>query len=207
MKMKRFYGLFVVVFISGFLWGCTAKNSGSRTSEPFTKGPDGNVVWESEYHFIPPPAPWTLVQLDENDYSLAYMLTGQGTFPFQTTIAYAEEPFGYSLAFKQRAREFYRRFLWASRVTFGPLEEQPTTVFGEDGLDVTATGEDPVRGHKVWTRVIFAHRGERVVAFYMTQWRPRNQPFDLAEVKVFERFVRSFGFLKKSFFQELQAEN
>ena len=59
-----------------------------------------------------------------------------GGSPCETTIAYAEEPFGYSRELESRAREFLKRFLWASRVSFSPPELTPATLNGREVLVV-----------------------------------------------------------------------
>ena len=64
-------------------------------------------------------------------------------------------------------------------------------------------GKDAVKGEKVRARVIFGKRGERVVGFYITQWRPMDGDYDMSAFDVFDRFVKSFKFLKKSFYETL----
>src|SRR5512145_3205314 len=55
---------------------------------------DGTVVWQQEYRFTPPPAPWQLINLNEDDYSIAFMKICTDSHLCQSTLAYAEEPFG-----------------------------------------------------------------------------------------------------------------
>ncbi|MCP3175616.1 hypothetical protein MJO47_00730 [Desulfuromonas sp. KJ2020] len=164
---------------------------------------DGTSVWQDEFAFVPPPAPWELVQLDEDDYSLAYMKLCRDSYPCQSTLAYAEEPFGYSLDFERRVPEFFKRFLWASRVQFAKPTLEKTTLFGKEALIADTEGIEPVKGHKVWSKIVFARRGERVVAFYYTQWRPAEADYDQADVEAFDRFVETFRYLKPSFYETL----
>jgi hypothetical protein len=68
---------------------------------------------------------------------------------------------------------------------------------------VLVEGKDPVKKEKIRAKIIFARRGERVVGFYITQWRPIDGTYDLSAFEVFDQFVSSFKFLKKSFYEEL----
>jgi hypothetical protein len=67
----------------------------------------------------------------------------------------------------------------------------------------TAEAREPVTGQKVLVKAFFLHRGERVVALFMNQWRGREVPFDPAEFADFERFAATFRFLKPSFYEQL----
>ena len=163
----------------------------------------GQVVWQQEYAFVPPPAPWQLLDLDENDYSIAFFRSCADLYPCDASMAYAEEPFGYSRDFNQRQEEFFQRFLWAARVVFDQPELTPTTALGAPALEAVVIGSEPVLKHKVLTRVIFARRGERVVAFYLSQWRPEDQPFDRSVFADQDAFIASFEYLRPSFFQQL----
>lgn len=168
---------------------------------------DGSVTWAEEFNFIPPPAPWRLLDLSETDFSLAFFNScssgDPGQFPCEASIAYAGEPFGYSQELRQRQKEFFKRFLWASRLVFAEPALEDATFDGRKALIATTTGNDPVRGHRVLTKVIFVQRGERVEAFFMNQWRSKDKDFDPTEFDVFDRFVRSFKYQKPSFYELL----
>lgn len=164
---------------------------------------DGTVVWQEEYAFSSPPAPWSLVSLDEDDYSIAFAKECSDYFPCQSTMAYAEEPFGYSQDLEKRATEFFKRFLWASRVVFDQPQLEPATFDGKPALVARVEGKERVKGQKVSAKVVFARRGERVVGFYYTQWRPENIPYDPLDEQAFDAFVASFKFVKPSFYEQL----
>ncbi len=165
--------------------------------------PDGSILWQQEYVFAPPPNNWSLVSLDEDDYSVAFAKGCREFFPCQSTMAYAEEPFGYSSDFRQRQAEFFKRYLWASRVVFDLPQLEETTINGRPALVAVIEGKEKVKRHKVWSKVVFTHRGERVIAFYFNQWRPEDQPFNKADEADFDAFVNSFKFVKPSFFEQL----
>ena len=76
-------------------------------------------------------------------------------------------------------------------------------MIGGEGLQVDVEGKDPVKGEKVRARVVFGKRGERIVGFYITQWRPMDGTYDPSAFDVFDTFVNSFKFLKKSFYETL----
>jgi len=198
--MRRF-PIALLLFVI-MLPGC-ATMTAKQAHSPYRIAADGDIVWRGEYRFSPPPKPWLLVSLDEGDTAFAYLKVVSGEPLCQSTFAYSEEPFGVSRNLRQRMKEFYRRFLWAGRVTFDPPRTRPVTVFGREALEATSLGRDPARGEKVWTKVILARRGERLVAFFMTQWQPTNGTFDRDEEKIFQRFIDSFRFLKPSFYQTL----
>ncbi len=177
----------------------------SRVSDPLAalREPDGSVVWQQEYRFQPPPAPWQLIDLDEDDYSIAFFKVCRDFYPCQSTFAYAEEPFGYSLDFQERQEEFFKRFLWASRAVFAPAQLRKVELFGQEGLEAVTEGVEPVLRHKVRAKILFARRGERVVAFYYTQWRPEGVEYEARDEGDFDRFVASFEFLRPSFYERL----
>ncbi|MCM2265191.1 MAG: hypothetical protein NDI73_08355 [Desulfuromonadales bacterium] len=167
----------------------------------------GSVLWLGEYRFVPPPPPWQELDLNENDLSLALYrscdMAEPGKFPCESTMAYAEEPFGYSREFEPRAHEFLKRYLWASRVRFSTPELTPIVIDGRQALLVQVAGEEPVKHHRLQARIVFMHRGERVVAFFINQWRADGLPFSTADFAEFDRFVASFRFVKPSFYENL----
>ncbi len=199
--MKKISAIIVGLLV---LTGCVAPRP-AEPVDPFgsMRQADGTVLWQQEYSFVPPESPWQLIDLNETDYSIAFMKTCRESYPCQSTLAYAEEPFGYSMDFEQRQREFFKRFLWASRVNFADAQLSKTELFGEEALIARTEGIEPVQRHKVDVKVVFARRGERVVAFYYTQWRPEDDAYDKTDVKDFDRFVENFRFERPSFYQRL----
>ena len=169
--------------------------------------PDGTVTWMDEINFVPPPPPWRILDLSEDDFSLAFFKSCQasdpGSFPCEATIAYSAEPFGYSRDLRQRQAEFFKRFLWASRLQFNEPELQEATVAGRPALVAHIQGTEPARGHRVKSKVIFIKRGERVETLFMNQWRSKETPFDLEEFEVFDAFVETWRYEKPSFYESL----
>jgi hypothetical protein len=168
---------------------------------------DGSVLWLDEYRFDPPPHEWQLLSLNDQDYSLAlYKGCGErppGSTLCQSTMAYAEEPFGHSRELEARAHEFLKRFLWASRVRFSQPLLTPTVIAGRDALVIEIAGEETVMHQRLQAKIVLMHRGERVVAFFINQWRDGTALFSAEDFATFDRFVASFRFVRPSFYETL----
>ena len=203
MKRKGFVILCSMLVVA-WLSGCATMETSKKV--PYRLSPQGMVIWEDEFEFKPPPPDWKLLRVEagENDINFGFMRQDPGPFPSLTTFAYDEEPFGCSTTqFERREREFFKRFLFNAIVQFQILERKKVQVVGGEGLAVTVEGKDSVKKEKVRAKVVFAKRGERIVGFYITQWRPMDGSYDLSAFEVFDKFVSSFKFLKKSFYETL----
>lgn len=198
--MKRWWILAVAL-----LAGCAAiPRTDAQKASPYRYAPDGSVIWGEEFQFDPPPKYWRLMQVDTGDeFGFAFLKMCNEGNACASTFAYDEEPFGASRDLGERMKEFYARFLWASRITFGEVQTHKSTAVGHEALTAVAEGRDEVKGEKVMTKVVLTHRGERVVGFYLTQWRPIDGAYDEQEVKEFDAFVASFRFIRPSFFETL----
>ncbi len=200
MRRKQWMTLSVLwVLVS--LWGCATTE---LVEKPYRLSPQGTVIWEDEFEFLPPPLGWKLLRPETGgDINFGFMRNDPGGFPSMTSFAYDEEPFGCSTQFEGREKEFFKRFLFNAILQFQVLERKRVVVLGGEGLQVDVEGKDPVKGEKVRARVIFGKRGERVVGFYITQWRPIDGTYDMSAFDDFDKFVKSFKFLKKSFYETL----
>jgi hypothetical protein len=200
--MKKKIGIILCVLLVGvWLSGCATTQT---VQKPYRISPQGTVIWEDEFEFAPPPLGWKLLLPEEGgDINIGFMRMDRGPFPSSTTFAYDEEPFGFSTQFEGREIEFFKRFLFNAILQFQILERKKVQVVGGEGLAVTVEGKDPVKKEKVRAKVIFGKRGERVIGFYITQWRPLDGNYDLSAFEDFDKFVNSFKFLKKSFYETL----
>ncbi len=192
------------VLVVAWFSGCATMENSKKV--PYRLTPQGMVIWEDEFEFLPPPPDWKLLRVEagENDINFGFMRSDPGSFPSLTTFAYDEEPFGCTAAsFEGREREFFKRFLFNAILQFQILERKKVQVVGGEGLAVLVEGKDPVKKEKVRAQVIFGKRGGRIVGFYITQWRPMDGPYDLSAFEIFDKFVASFKFLKKSFYETL----
>ena len=201
MKRKGL-SILCLVLVVAWLSGCATTET---TKKPYRLSQQGTVIWEDEFEFLPPPPGWKLLRVEagENDINFGFMRSDPGPFPSVTTFAYDEEPFGCTPGFEQREKEFFKRFLFNAIVQFQILEKKKVQVVGGEGLAVLVEGKDPIKKEKVRAKVVFGKRGDRVVGFYITQWRPMDGAYDLSAFEIFDKFVTSFKFLKKSFYETL----
>jgi hypothetical protein len=202
---RRELAIFCSLLMTGFgfyLFGCATMESSKRT--PYEVTSKGTVIYDGEFEFNLPPTEWKLVRQEgENEFVFGFLKWDSGPFPSQSMFVYDEEPFGCSTGFADREREFFKRFLWNAILNFQVSEKKKVQVSGGEGSEVVVEGKDPVKKEKAKAKVIFAKRGERVVAFYITQWRSIDGTYDDSAFETFDRFVKSFRFLKKSFYETL----
>ncbi len=199
---KKWFMVICVVLVLAWLSGCATVETSKKV--PYKLSPQGTVIWQDEFEFMPPPPDWKLLIVEEEgDINFGFTRSDPGQFPSTTSFAYDEEPFGSSTKFEEREREFFKRFLFNAILQFQVLEKRKTQVLGGEGLEVVTEGKDLVKGEKVRAKVVFGKRGERVVGFYITQWRPINGTYELSAFEIFDKFVKSFKFLKKSFYETL----
>jgi len=176
------------------------------TQKPYKLSQQGTVIWNDEFEFKPPSPGWKLVQVEAGgEFGFGFLRTDPGEFPSQSMFVYDEEPFGCSTKFDDREEEFFKRYLWATtfNISMEILEKNKVQVLGGEGLAVVAEGKDPIKKEKVKSKVVFGKRGDRVVAFYLTQWRHIDGTYDPSAFEIFDKFVASFKFLKKSFYETL----
>jgi len=200
---KKMLMILCLVLVVAWLSGCATTET---TKKPYRLSQQGTVIWEDEFEFLPPPPDWKLLRVEagENDINFGFMRSDPGPFPSVTTFAYDEDPFGCTAAsFEGREREFFKRFLFNAILQFQILNRKKVQVVGGEGLVVLVEGKDPVKKEKVRAKVVFGKRGDRIVGFYITQWRPMDGSYDLSAFDVFDKFVASFKFLKKSFYETL----
>jgi len=200
---KRILTALSLVLVLAWVSGCAT--SGPSRPVPYKLTPQGMVIWEDEYEFLPPPPDWKLLRVEDptGDINFGFTHADPGPFPSVTTMAYDEDPFGCSPGFENREREFFKRFLFNAILQFQILEKKKVQVVGGEGLQVDVEGKDPVKGEKVRARVVFGKRGDRIVGFYITQWRPMDGVYDMLTFDIFDKFVKSFQFLKRSFYETL----
>ena len=199
---KKIWIILCSVFVVAWLSGCATMQQ--TPQKPYRMSPQGTIIYEEEFEFVPPPPTWKLLRPESGgDINFGFMRDDPGGFPSTTTFAYDEEPFGCNTRFEGREREFFRRFLFNAIVKFEVLKREKVQVVGGEGLAVTVEGKDPIKKEKVKAKVVFGKRGDRVIGFYITQWRPMDGTYDPSAFEVFDKFVASFKFLKKSFYETL----
>ena len=199
---KKWFVVICVAMVLAWLSGCATVETSKKV--PYKLSPQGTVIWQDEFEFMPPPPDWKLLIVEEEgDINFGFTRSDPGQFPSTTSFAYDEEPFGSSKKVEEREREFFKRFLFNAILQFQFLEKRKIQVLGGEGLEVVTEGKDLVKGEKVRAKVVFGKRGDRVVGFYITQWRPIDGTYELSAFEIFDKFVKSFKFLKKSFYETL----
>lgn len=206
--MKRNWVLILIAVMVLGLWlsGCATTESKKK---PYRMSQQGTLIWDDEFEFNLPPTGWKIIEVEVGgEFGFGFLRADQGPFPSQSMFVYDEEPFGCSTQFENREAEFFKRYLWSSAMSMDMqiLEKQKVQVLGGEGLAVVAEGKDPVKKERVKSKVVFGKRGDRVVAFYLTQWRPIDGTYDPSAFEVFDRFWGSFRYLKKSFYETIKQD-
>ncbi len=202
--MRR--NVWILLCLASVVMMLSACATTETTQKPYKLGPQGTVIWKDEFEFKPPPTEWKIIQVEVGgEFGFGFLRTDRGPFPSQSMFVYDEEPFGCSAELGERGGEFFRRYLWSTAMIADMkiLEKKNVNLLGAEGLAVVAEGQDPVKKEKVKSKVVFGKRGDRVVAFYLTQWRSLEGVYDPSAFEVFDRFWGSFRYLKKSFYQTL----
>ncbi len=138
------------------------------------------------------------------DFEFGFLKIEKGDFPSQTTMFYDEEPFGNSLDLEMRAKQYSTYFLAGKGIHMEIKKKENGEAAGHPALAVQMEGENPYRNEKAKSVVYFFKTGEYVVTLVCTQWRPMGGTFDLGPFHEFEIFVKSFKYLRKPFYEEIE---
>jgi hypothetical protein len=193
------------VMIAVFGFGCAAM----QPEKPKTLTPTdrGTVLFLDRYEFKRPPQNWALMKnLEGGDFELGFLLFEKGEFPSQTTFMLDEEPYGGSQDLETRAKYYCTRFLFNSGIEVRVTKQEKATIDGRDAIALTMEGENPSRNEKATSKVYLVKRGNRIVSFVCTMWRPMNGTFAQEPFDYFETFVQSYKFLKKDFYENFEEE-
>ena len=191
--------LLIILLLSG----CATTQTANK---PYKLTEQGTIIWGEEFEFKTPPIEWKVVQVESGgEFGFGFLRRDPGLFPSQSMFVYDEEPFGCSTNLGDREEEFFKRYLWttALNINMEILERKKVQVLGGEGLAVVAEGKDPIKKEKAKSKLVFGKRGDRVVAFYLTQWRSIDGTYDASAFDVFDQFWGSFKYLKKSFYETL----
>ena len=199
-------GVFAGMLALGGLFG------GCATMEP-KKPPamvpteHGTVIYLEKYEFKRPPEGWALMRnVEGGDFELGFMRIEKGDFPTQTTFMYDEQPYGSSRDLEKRADYYCMKFLFNSGIEAKGTKREKVTVMGREALVLEMGGENPVQKEKAKSMIYLVKKGNRIVSFVCTQWRPLTGTFSPEPFEHFEAFVKSFKFLKKDFYEQLEEE-
>ncbi|MRR53398.1 MAG: hypothetical protein EG822_02660 [Deltaproteobacteria bacterium] len=207
MKIYLRMVLLLCVFFS--LAGCAARVAVPQKAATLSTSPQltprGTMIFNGEYEFVPPPSEWEMLRGSQFTHYVVgfYRRDLDKSRLASSFIAYDEDPYGTSKDLETRAQECLKRYFWASMLQKNILEKKKRKVLGGEGLSLTFEINDPAKKIKVRSMLVFGYRGERVVLFYLNQWRSIDGSFDPSAFELFDKFITSFTFLKKSFYETL----
>jgi len=167
----------------------------------------GTAVFLEKYEFKQPPAGWALMKnVEGGDFELGFLRMEKGDFPSQTTFMYDDLPYGGQRDLEKRAQYYCTRFLFNSGIDLRVTQREKMQIIGLDAVAISMEGENPNRKEKAKSKVYLAKKGNRIISFVCTQWRPLNGTYGQEAFDHFEAFVQSFKFLKKDFYETFEEE-
>jgi hypothetical protein len=166
----------------------------------------GTVLFLDKYEFKAPVGWFLMRNLEGGDFELGFVKTEPGAFPSQTTFMFDAEPYGSSPELEGRANQYCTRFLFNSGISAEVTKREKAQVMGLDALVLYFEGENPVQKEKAKSKLYLVKKGNRIISFVCTQWRPLDGRFDMQPFEIFDNFVQSFKFLKKTFYENLDEE-
>jgi len=187
-----------------FLGGCAT--IGEKPKPALVATDRGTAIYDDKYEFKAPIGWKVLREVSGGDFEFGFLKFEKGNFPSQTTFIYDPEPFGSSQDLDTRAKQYCTRFLWNSGILAEVKKQEAVQLWGHKGVLMQLEGENPNRNEKSKSLVYLVKKGDRVISFVITQWRPMNGTFDPEPFEKFEAFVQSFKFLKKTFYEEMEEK-
>jgi hypothetical protein len=201
-KTRLAWGIFLLVLGGLLLGGCAS--FGPKQPEVLVSGKEGMVVYKEKYEFKTPYG-WALLQnVSGGDFEFGFFKKEEGAFPSQTSFVYDPEPFGSSPDLKTRSEQYCTRFLFNSGIIPKVQKEEQVQVMGLPALVLILEGKNPYRDEKSRSKIYLVKKGDRIISFVCTQWRPINAAFSEEPFQIYNSFVDSFKFLKKPFYESFE---
>jgi len=195
----------LVTAFLGLFAGCATL--GEKPKPTLVPTDRGTVIFQEKYEFQRPPEGWALMRaVESGDFELGFLKIEKGDFPSQTTFMYDDQPYGGHQDLERRAKYYCTRFLFNSGIDLRVTKQEKTTVDGREAIALYMEGENPNRNEKAKSKVYLVKKGNRIISFVCTQWRPLQGTFSQEPFDHFETFVRTFKFLKKDFYENLEEE-
>ena len=189
----------------GILAGCATM--GEKPKPALVPTERGTVVFLEKYEFKRPPEGWALMKnVEGGDFELGFLRMEKGEFPSQTTFMYDDMPYGGHRDLEKRAQYYCTRFLFNSGIDLRVTQREKTQINGMDAVAISMEGENPSRKEKAKSKVYLVKKGNRIISFVCTQWRPLNGTYSQEPFDHYEAFVQSFKFLKKDFYENFEEE-
>jgi hypothetical protein len=194
-----------------FLVAMTVLGGGCATMEPkkpaLVSTNQGTVVFFEKYEFKSPPQDWSLMRdVEGGDFEFGFVKMEKGDFPTQTTFMYDDKPYGAARDLGKRAKYYQRFFLANAGVHLRLTKQEKLTIHAQEALALYLDSENPIRNEKSHSKIYLVKKGNRIISFVCTQWRPMKGAFSQEPFDHFETFVQSFKFLKPTFYEELEKE-
>jgi hypothetical protein len=194
------------VFAAFLLGGCASMQQREKPRDVVATD-RGTLIFKEKYEFKKPPAGWSMIKnLEGGDFEIGFFKVEKGDFPSQTTYIYDDQPFGSSRNLEERAKQYCTRFLFNTGMLPEVKNREKTEVVGLPALAIYLEGENPNQGEKAKSKVYLVQKGNRIVSFLCTQWRPLKGTYDPAGFNEFEEFVKSFKFLRPSFYEKFEDQ-
>jgi hypothetical protein len=208
-RQKRYLSilgtLFALASLPGILGGCATMEPKKPPALVLTDR--GTVIFQEKYEFKRPPENWSLMKnVEAGDFEMGFMVIETGPYPTQTTFIYDEQPYGSSQNLEKRADYYCTKFLFNSGVEAKVTKREKGAWDGREAIILEMGGENPVHKEKAKSKIYLVKKGNRIVSFVCTQWRPLTGTFSQEPFDYFETFLQSFKFLKKDFYEQLEEE-
>ncbi len=196
----------LVLGMTGLFFGGCATTRGEKPKPVLVATGQGTAVFEDKYEFKAPMG-WKLMRdYRGGDFEFGFLKFEKGDFPSQSTFIFDKEPFGSSQDLETRAKQYCTRFLWNTGMFPEVRKQDEIQLWGQPAIAIHLEGENPNRGEKAKSLVYLVKKGNRIISFVLTQWRPMNGTFDQEPFDQFETFVQSFKFTKKTFYEDLEEK-
>ena len=196
----------LLTMIASLSFGCAALQPAEKP-KTLASTDRGTVLFLDKYEFKRPPQNWALMKnLEGGDFELGFLVIEKGSFPSQTTFMFDEEPYGGSRDLENRAKYYCTRFLFNTGIDLRVTKQEKVTLDGKEAIALFMEGENPNQDEKTKSKIYLVKKGNRIVSFVCTMWRPMNGTFAQEPFDYFETFVQSFKFLKKDFYESFEEE-
>ncbi|MFB3887267.1 MAG: hypothetical protein ACE144_18740 [Thermodesulfobacteriota bacterium] len=206
-RRKRPLVTWGILLAVGWVLSLGCATTAPKKPSALTSTDRGTAVYLNKYEFKKPSEGWLLMEnLEGGDFELGFLKFEKGDFPSQTTYMYDEQPYGGSRDLEKRAKYYCTRFLFNSGIDSRVIRQERLTINGHEAIALWMEGENSNRNEKAKSKIYLVKKGNRIISFVCTQWRPLNGTYSQGPFDDFEAFVLSFKFLQKDFYEEFEEK-